>query len=184
MPSSEFGQLQRDERIVWSGQPWQGLMFMPVDIALVPLSLIFFGYAVFWETRVFGIAAAPEFNLFSIPVILFGLFFVAGRFFADAWLRRTTRYAITNRRVLIQRSGLLSDLLSVNLDRVEQINIAERADGRGTIRFGRPLQFWYERSMGPWMPSLDPTPQFLGIADARIVYDRIQRLMPQQTIPV
>jgi hypothetical protein len=54
-------------------------------------------------------------------------------------------------------------------------SISEGANGRGTIRFGQPAQFWGGRnSFSSWTPSLDPTPQFIAIENAQSVFDQIQ----------
>ena len=118
----------------------------------------------------------PIFPLFGIPFVAIGLYFIAGRFFVDAWARGRTRYAVTNQRILILRLGPpFAKFTSLAINRLPELVLDERADGRGTIRFA-PLQpMWSNRNWSGWTPALDPTPQFLSIADARSVFDRIQR---------
>jgi hypothetical protein len=54
-------------------------------------------------------------------------------------------------------------------------SISEGAGGRGTIRFGEPTPIWSNRSgISSWTPTLDPTPQFIAIENARSVFDQIQ----------
>jgi hypothetical protein len=90
-------------------------------------------------------------------------------------VRRGTVYAVTNDRILICRSGPFSIFVAMALDRLPEISISERAGGRGTIRFGQPAPSWvWNRSFSAWAPSLDATPQFIGIDHAREVFDRIQ----------
>src|SRR5262249_1607535 len=113
--------------------------------------------------------------------MLMGLYLIIGRFFHDAWIRSGIRYAVTNRRILIVRSGLSSNVISVNLDRLSTTRLIEGAHGRGTIQFGDPVPVWSERNMGTWMPSLDPTPQFIGIEDVRDVFDTVQRALPAES---
>ncbi len=63
----------------------------------------------------------------------------------------------------------------LRLDRLPELALDERADGRGTIRFQPQQPMWNNRNWSSWTPALDPTPQFLSITDARTVFDRIQR---------
>ena len=162
------------ERILWSGQPAQGLRLTAQDCFLVPFSLLWGGFAVFWEFTVLH-SKAPLFpSLWGIPLVLIGIYMIIGRFFVDAWLRRKTRYAVTSRRIVIARSGAWPKLTSVSLDRLPDMQLSERPDGTGTIRFG-PAPVWGGRGWAMWMPVLDPTPQFIAIDDARRVFDMIQR---------
>ena len=116
------------------------------------------------------------FPLFGIPFILIGFYFLAGRFLADAWMRGRISYAVTNQRVLIFRAPPFGKLTSLAIDRLPELSLEERADGRGTILFQPAQPMWNTRSWSSWTPALDPTPQFLRIADARNVFDRIQKL--------
>jgi len=177
MFAKDFGELLSGERILWSGQPQQGLLLTSMDVFLIPFSLFWAGFAIFWEMTVLQSKAPPSFALFGIPFILIGIYVAAGRFFVDAWMRRNTHYALTNRRILIVRRSLSPSFTSLYLNQLPQSDLIERGSGRGTIRFGPPqMIYWGPRvSFGAWVPSLDPTPQFLGIEDARRVYDQIQR---------
>jgi hypothetical protein len=64
----------------------------------------------------------------------------------------------------------------VGLDQLPDASLSESADGRGTIRFGQQAQMWGGRHGGfsSWTPALDPLPQFIGIENARSVFDQIQ----------
>ena len=110
-----------------------------------------------------------------MPFVLIGLYLIAGRFLVDAWAREKTVYAVTTQRILILRSGPYSKFISLAINRLPELSLDERADGRGTIRFQPQQPMWNNRSWSSWTPALDSTPQFLSIADARGVFDRIQR---------
>lgn len=122
---------------------------------------------------------APLFALFGAPFVLIGLFFVVGRFFLDAWLRAKTCYAVTDRRILIARSGRygFADFKALRLDQLQEASLRELSDGRGTIIFGRPVPDSSNRGAanGAMIGALSPTAQFIGIDDARHVYDLIQK---------
>jgi hypothetical protein len=65
----------------------------------------------------------------------------------------------------------------LDLDRLPQVQVSERSNGRGTLRFGAPTSLFAFGGTGfsVWMPSFDPTPQFIAIPAARQVFDLIQR---------
>jgi hypothetical protein len=168
-------QLLPGERIIWSGVPGQGLLLTGSDALMIPFSLVWAGFAIFWERTVLQQNGPFFFKLFGVPFVLIGLYLVVGRFFVDAWIRRGMQYAVTNKRMLISRSPPFGKLTAVSLDSLPEATLTERGNGRGTIRFGQPAQFW-TRSGGysSWTPSLDVTPQFLNIEDARSVFNQIQ----------
>lgn len=174
--------LMPGERLIWWGPPRQGLMFTGRDVLLVPFSLMWGGFALFWETGVIADGAPFFFALWGVPFVLTGLYLIVGRFLVDAWLRRNTLYALTDRRVLIVRSGAYAKLTALNMDQLPAAEYKEGRNGRGTICFGASSMVGTFTSgvrggYAIWTPSLDPTPQFIGIEDARNVFDRIQNLM-------
>jgi hypothetical protein len=80
------GELARDERLLWSGRPRQGLQLRPADWYLVPFSLMWGGFALFWEYVVISEAkGAPTIlALWGIPFVVIGLYLMIGRLFADS----------------------------------------------------------------------------------------------------
>jgi hypothetical protein len=171
------GHLRPGERLIWWGQPGQGVRFGPRDGLLVPFSLLWGGFAVFWETSVWRTGAPAFFRLWGVPFVLVGLYLVAGRFVVDAWLRANTHYAVTDQRVLILRTGRFASFIALRREALPDIRLTECADGSGTIRFGAAAAFSGRMGWSNWTPSLDPTPQLIAIADARAVFDLLQRPM-------
>jgi len=169
------GRLLPGERIMWRGQPGQGLILMPRDAALVPFSLLWCGFAIFWTLTATRDGAPGFFELWGLMFVCVGLYFVAGRFLVDAWVRRGMQYAVTDRRILIARPAPFAKFTAIGLAPLPEIDLADRAGGRGTIRFGQATSLWNNRSMSVWSPSFDPTPQFIAIDDARRVFDMVQR---------
>lgn len=163
------------ERILWRGRPGQGVVFTMRDWLLIPFSIFWCGFAIFWEATVLYSKAPGFFALWGVPFVLAGLYFTIGRFVADAWLRRLTSYALTNRRIVIARSGVFGKVTSISLDRMPEMQLSERDDGSGTIRFGASMPYWGWTGWGSMTPSTDPMPQFIAIDDAQRVFDRIQR---------
>jgi hypothetical protein len=171
------------EKIIWVGQPAQGLLLSGRDWFLIPFSLLWGGFALFWETIVVRMPQSPIFmKLWGIPFILIGLYLIVGRFLTDAWIRRSLQYAITNKRILIYRSGPFGKFTALSLKQLPATDIIERADSTGTIRFGQAASLWSGNArFSSWTPALDPTPQFLGIDSVRDVFAQIQRAT--QTVP-
>jgi len=179
MDYSDFAnRLLEREEIIWSGRPATGILFTGQDIFLVPFSLLWGGFALFAAFAALTQAKEPGFPaLFVIPFVLIGLYLIAGRFITDAWLRSGTRYALTNKRILILRTPPFGKFTALNLDRLPEASLSESINGRGTIRFGPQAQWWSGRgnNFSGWSPALDPTPQFIAIENARSVFDQIQR---------
>jgi hypothetical protein len=170
------GLLLKGEKIVWWGQPAQGLLFSSRDWLMVPFSLLFAGFAVFWESSVLNVTNSPIImKLWGVPFLLAGLYLVVGRFLVDAWARRGITYAVTDKRILIRRSAPFAKFTALTFDQLPSVNLVERGGDRGTIRFGQEQPLWgYGGYSGWWSPAFDPTPQFIAIEDARRVFAHIQ----------
>lgn len=167
--------LMPGEKLLWRGQPGQGLRLSPRDGLLIPFSLAWCGFAVFWESTVARTNAPWFFLLWGGMFVAVGVYFVIGRFIFDAWLRFNTQYAVTDRRVLILRSGAFSSFVALSREQMPQTQLTESANGRGTIVFGQPASAWAGNRLRGFTPALDPTPQFIAIENARSVFETIQR---------
>jgi hypothetical protein len=169
------GLLLKGEKIVWWGQPAQGLLLTSRDWFMVPFSLLFASFAVFWESTVLNATNSPTImKLWGVPFLLASLYLVIGRFGVDAWARRGITYAVTDKRILIHRSAPIAKFTALTFDQLPAVNLIERSSRRGTIRFGQDQPVWSNRGFSGWSPAFDPTPQFLAIDDARRVFDHIQ----------
>lgn len=173
-------ELRPDERLLWKGRPRGGIMFRGSDVFLIPFSLLWGGFVIFWEfTALFMMPknnpAGWLFPLFGVPFVLAGLYIVFGRFLVDAKIRETTEYAITNRRALIV-SGLFSrKIKSIELKSAPEITLVERADRSGSITFGAtPYYGWWMQS-NLWFPGISTQPAFDMIDNVRNVYEIIEQ---------
>ena len=171
------GRLLNGENVLWSGRPGQGIVLTPQDGYLIPFSLLWCGFAVFWESSVVNMHAPLFFMLWGVPFVLVGLFMVIGRFLVDAWLRRRIHYAVTDQRLLIIRGEPFGKFTALGLKQLPQADLIERTDGSGTIRFGSPAN-WASvgyRGWGLWLgPALSPTPQIFRVGDVRKVFNLVQ----------
>lgn len=182
MTSEQFiGRVLPGERIVWSGKPQQGLLLTRRDIFLIPFSLVWCGFVIFWTFIATSISLTGPalIGILFVPVgrmlTVIGLYLVVGRFILDAWVRRGVHYAVTNERILIEQGAPFWRFTALNIARLQDIGLEELSNGRGTIRFEEYDPIWGFPGKRGWSPSLDRTPQLLAIEDARRVYDLIQR---------
>ncbi len=139
-------ELNADERLIWCGTPGRGLRLRSSDAFMIPFSLVWGGFAMFWEYSVlFDIdpsgrpLSSPEpffMKLWGIPFVVVGLYLIVGRFFGDAFQRARTIYAVTDQRVLILTQAFGKRLRSLPLRTLPEMTLAERSDGSGTITFG------------------------------------------------
>ena len=129
-------QLDPGEKLLWSGEPRQGLVLRAADAFLIPFSLLWCGFAVFWETMAIASGAPFLFALWGVPFVLMGLHVVVGRFFVDARVRARTSYALTDRRVIIVSGLFTPTIRTLALRTLGEITLEEKSDGTGTITFG------------------------------------------------
>lgn len=159
------------------GRPRQGLVLRASDAFRIPFSLLWCGFAIFWEWNAVTLPSAPAFfMLWGIPFVGIGLYMVVGRFFVDARQRSVTHYALTDERILIFSGVLARRLKSLALKNLPAIELTvSDTQGEGTICFGpqAPLPFRTLGSFG-WMSCERQSPQFELIPDARAVYARIR----------
>ena len=169
------------ERILWSGQPQQGLTLSGTDALLIPFSLMWGGFAIFWNAMVwFGPFGGVDdggadwfFKLWGLPFLVIGLYLIAGRFVHDAWLRRRIFYAVTDQRVIVLRGGSVS---SLDIRRLPRLDLAQHRDGTGTLAFEPGTSGWMAANgLNWWLPALASPTRFFRIQDPRRVYELIHR---------
>jgi hypothetical protein len=167
--------LGHDEHLLWSGRPPQGIRLRPADAIMVPFSLMWGGFAFFWEWMVVRSDAPLFMKLWGIPFVLVGLYLIAGRFFWDAYQRTKTCYGLTDQRVLIVQQGRTAKVKSLGLATLGEMTLTTSSDGSGSIQFGpNPLR-WSTSSVGGGWPGAQLPPAFDSIADAKRVQDLIRQ---------
>ena len=167
-------EINSDEIIIWTGSPVQGLMLKASDTLMIPFSLMWGGFAIFWETSVFSSNAPIFFRLWGVPFVLVGLYIIIGRFFLDAKLREGTIYGLTNKRAIII-SGLFSKkITSINLKNIPEVQVTKKSDGSGTIILGssNPLQIFQNSG---WPGASKGAPSFEGIQNVDLVKNYIRQ---------
>ena len=174
-------QLDQGERLLWSGQPRGGVRLRGQDVFLIPFSLMWGGFAIFWE---FGVlkniskihnAMGIIFPLWGVPFVMVGLYLIFGRFIVDARSRSKTLYGVTNERIIIVSGIFTRQTKSLPLRALTDISITEKADGSGTISFGPTVGMngVFRGSSWPGYGRSGP-PAFDMIERAKGVYDIIR----------
>lgn len=166
--------LQPGESLLWTGQPKSGLVFRGTDALMIPFSLLWLGFVVFW--MIMAARGSAMFALFAIPFLLVGLYALIGRFIVDARVRSHTTYGITENRIIIKSGVFSKTIKSLNLKTISDIELSERSDRSGTITIGPKTPSVYWGSSMEWWPGLPQTPQLQLIPDARKVYSQIIEL--------
>lgn len=168
-------ELAAGERLIWSGRPRRGVKLRPGDVFLIPFSLMWGGFAIFWEVSVIVAGAPFFFTLWGIPFVLMGLYLIFGRFLVDARLRAKTFYGLTNERVIIVSGLFQRSIKSLDLETLTGISLTERSDRSGTISLGpgHSLYAWFGQSSWPGVGQYS-VPAFDSIEDAKAVYESIR----------
>ncbi|MGD0091429.1 MAG: PH domain-containing protein [Planctomycetota bacterium] len=141
---------------------------------MIPFSVMWCGFAIFWESTVVTQGAPFFFMLWGIPFVLVGLYIVFGRFIVDAGARDRMFYGVTSERIIIVSGFFSRRTKSLNLRTLSDISLTERGNGTGTITFGPT------HPMARWAPAGWPgsgqyaAPAFEMIDRAREIYDLIR----------
>jgi len=130
------GRLDQGEQILWTGRPQQGLLLRKGELLGIPFSVLWCGFAIFWESQVLTHNAPWFFALWGIPFILIGVYLVVGRFVVDAWRRQRTVYAVTDRRALILSGLRTPSLKSLDIEGLTDIELQDDGADRGTLVLG------------------------------------------------
>lgn len=123
---------------------------------MVPFSLLWGGFAFFWEYSVLQAQEAPFFfALWGIPFVLVGIYIIIGRFFVDSYQRARTFYGVTDQRVLILGGLMTREVKSLPLKSLSEMSLQERADRSGSILFGPsgPMYAMWAGTSGRACPS-------------------------------
>ena len=177
-------ELSPGERILWSGQPSRKVVFSAQDLYMIPFSLLWGGFAIFWEAGVLGLfgsggkggieAISWFMALWGVPFVLVGQYMIWGRFFYSAWKKQKLIYAVTDSRILVLNLAPRRRLVAAFLQQLPVLEKAVRLNGIGTLTFGlMPATAGWggNARMYSWDGGLSSSvPIFIDIEDAENVY--------------
>ena len=182
--------LMTDEKILWSGQQDPDVHFTSRDIFLVPFSLLWGGFAIFWEVSVIVLtilgddtpgAIGVVFSLFGIPLVIAGLYLMFGRFIYKSWKNKRTYYAVTNWWAICLIRGFRETFREARINSLTTISKSIRKNGTGTITFGYPDSGLFSFGRGlyantglDFFSPQDNQLRFFDIKDAEKVYQIVQ----------
>ena len=173
--------LDIDESLLWTGRPKQGIKVKESDAFMIPFSLMWGGFAIFWESTVILTSAPFFFKLWGIPFVLVGLYLIIGRFFFDAKRREKTIYGITENRIIIKSGVFRESIKSLNIKTLSDITLNEKSDKSGTIVLGSENGFsgmfrgtGWPGTNGKMAPAIEM------IDNARNVYKKITELQREK----
>lgn len=169
------------EHVLWTGRPKQGLALDGRDAFLIPFSLLWGGFAIFWNVEVWTFPKTGEsvdwfMPLWGVPFLIAGIYLIFGRFFHDAAIRKRLSYAVTDQRTLVLKGLSSAKLKSLDIDRLPKLELSEHGDGTGTIEMEGDSSFLGSRmnGFGYWTPALSNATQFFRIDQPRKVYELIR----------
>ena len=183
-------ELSSGESILWASMPNPSVIFHTEDSFMIPFSLLWGGFTLFWLVEAAGIwggksGAAHIWQLSTLwgaAFALMGQYFIWGRFISDAWLKRRTYYAVTNRRILFLQLSYKRKSRVVYLDTLAEITHEGSTTGR--IWLGPRIMFG-SRSQSQSLSTVSISgsiPVLADIDDVDAVYHLIQDLR-QKTPP-
>jgi len=164
--------MMADEYILWKGKPEQGNLITRQDIFMIPFSIVWCGFAIFWEVTAILEGGPLFFCLWGIPFVCVGLYMVIGRFLHIKYLRNRTFYVITNKKIIRSQNNRI-DILDGKT--MPPIYIEAFANGNGTIRFGVQT-YWGARGNRRNIGSIDETFAIENVANVIQVQQIIEMM--------
>jgi hypothetical protein len=125
--------LRPGEELLWYGRPDPAVVFGPGDLFMIPFSILWLAFAIFWESGVIRSGSGPFFAIWGIPFIAIGSYALAGRFIYKRINKKRTVYAITRNRAIIVAGPVVSDM---PLGGVPTTVRYSRAGSHASVTFG------------------------------------------------
>jgi hypothetical protein len=164
------------ETVEWTGRPNLSVIFHKEDWLVIPFSLLWGGFAIFWLLGASGVwdiwGNRPDRNfqwfgvIWGTPFVLVGQYLIWGRFVYSRWQKQRTYYALTNRRAIIVQGGVAGRTLSsAYFENMTMLDKRIRSDGIGSISFGGPVTGEWQWGKGnpPRCPTFDDIDNVDGV---------------------
>ena len=137
-----------DEVLLWSVTPVQGLCFVTSDYARTACGLLVIYFALPWAIAVYRTGIGL---LMGILILSHALWLVIGCKLIEMRVRSRTRYAVTDRRVIIRSEGKGIQVKSLDLRSLKYVRSLKRWSGPGDVEFGCELG---GEGFNPWRPRM------------------------------
>jgi len=178
IPRDIANELAPAEKVLWAGQPRQGIILRGFDALLLPFFLVWTGGV---GAAAVAMLRAPKTDMvgiimMSVIFVPVGLYALVGRFFVEARQRSRTFYAVTSERIVIVFGLFSRTVKSIELKSLGEMALSERRNGSGSIVFGpsSPFDWMYGGAAGfPGMASRMAA-RFEAIPSVRSVYETIR----------
>lgn len=119
------------ESILWRGKPEKGNVISGEQLIMIPFSLIFLAFSLFWEYNAF-LSGIPIMMIWGIPFVAVGLYLLFGRALHDVMMQNKTYYVITNRKIIIKVGNRINMYDAADLP---SMSVRIHKNGNGTITF-------------------------------------------------
>lgn len=162
-------ELMENEKVLWEGKPSATDLLTSKDMFMVPLSIIWFVFALFWEGSVLLMGAPLFFALFGFPFVCVGAYMCVGRFLVKYKKRKRTLYVLTDFRALI---FVGKNVTSFSYKEIHFWEKKIKDDGSGSIIFAKPEEsVFINDTLSMMFPN--EAIGFMAIPDAEKVYKMI-----------
>lgn len=187
------------EHLLWSGALFYRGGLAVKDIFMIPFSLVWSGFAFFWEYKVImsyirtGEMLYILFIAFGSIFVIAGIYLLVGRFFYEAYAARSTFYAVTDRRVVIRMEAFPRRVQSIFINKLDKIEFVSGKGTAGSIIFGRGSYStyfnnatFYNQTTGMYQPVggnltyYNRPPGFYNIENAANVHQLILKQMKKE----
>jgi hypothetical protein len=180
-------ELTSGESILWAGQPNSRIILHKEDSLLIPFSLIWGGFALFWEAGSAGLLGSATHSgnrwifgmIWGIPFVMIGQYMIWGRFVYAAWKKKRTHYAVTSHRVIVVQDGWRRQMAATYIDSLPTLIKEGGSSGPGTLRFSMTATPTYgsHRTSVTWdSMAIGAVPRFVDIDDVDTVYRLVSDL--------
>lgn len=125
------------EYILWKGRPEKGKYFSPQDFFLIPFSIFWLGFALFWEWNAIR-SGIPFMMFWGLPFVGVGIYLLFGRLLHTAYLRNKTFYVVTNKKLIIKKGNRI---ITYQAQDLPPMTLQMHSNGNGTISFSEAVRY-------------------------------------------
>jgi hypothetical protein len=176
--------LEKDEKLLWTGQPDPSHHFSWSDIFFIPAASFWVGtfFVYEWITLREALAGNISRWLFygGAPFVAIGIYLFIGRYIFKYYRKKSIYYAVTDRRFLVLYDGRGHKIQSANLDAISIIDETHNYSDVLSLTFGKHKTYvtpMFENTGLDLIPMISPVPSFWDIKDGEKVKELVQQLI-------